>query len=1154
MTYPAVRLDDAFERKQGRVYMTGMQALVRMALMQAESDAEAGLSTAGLISGYRGSPLGGFDTEVQRNLKRLQRANIVFQAGLNEDLAATAIMGAQQASAFGTARYAGVFGLWYGKGPGVDRSGDAFKHALRNGAAAKGGVLAVFGDDHPGKSSTVAHQSDPSLAAIGMPVLYPATLEELIAYGLYGWAASRASGLWVGLKCVNETAEATAVVRLDGLTRRFVAPEIDAPQGALHTRLAFDVAGDELRHIKYRLPAAEAFAKANPIDHVVFGAADAPLGVVTAGKSYLDVVDALRALGLAADGPVAVYKAGQIYPLERSGLLAFARGKRELVCIEEKTGLVEQQAASLLYNMPDRERPRLVGKQDDAGRAFAPRHGVLDARSVALLLGARLDAHGLAGEGVKARYEALRASAQNTQAPAAGGNRSPWFCSGCPHNTSTKAPDGSTTLTGIGCHTMAIWMDRDALPPAQMGGEGANWIGMAPFVETEHVFQNLGDGTYNHSGLLAIRAAVATNTRVTYKILFNDAVAMTGGQAHDGQLTVGDIVRQVLAERVARVVVVAEDPSRVSGLPLPLGVPIRHRDTLDEVQRDLRQHPGVTVLIYDQTCAAVLRRRRKRGQAETPARRVVINERVCEGCGDCSVQSNCTSIIPKPTELGLKRAIDQSSCNRDFSCVKGFCPSFVELEGAEVKTTTRDLDLSEALASLPEPRLSAQDEEIANILVAGIGGTGVVTVGALIGMAAHLEGADMAAYDMTGLAQKGGAVYSHIRVRAKQKERPFSPRLPPAGADVLIGCEAQVACAGDALTALRPGHTKAFLNEDVLAPGAFQLGAPVELETAAHQSVLESILNGPAPAAPATALAKALLGDSVYANVIMLGFAFQHGVLPASASAFERAIEINGASVQKNTQAFRIGRIIAHNPDWARQQLSVKPPAPSLADLIERRAALLCDYQDAAYAERFRTLVRRAQGATARARLGDGFVRAVAENFAKLMAYKDEYEVARLYSDGVFRASLQRDFDAPQKLSVWLAPPLFSPRDPRTGAPKKLRFGGWIFPVFEQLAKLKRLRGTRFDPFGWTAERREERRLVDEYESTIAALCDRLSEANEATATALASIPAEIRGFGHVKAKSLKLAQLRRQRLLAKMEVSSGPTQKSVAEPAASAR
>ncbi|WP_135211869.1 indolepyruvate ferredoxin oxidoreductase family protein [Vitreimonas flagellata] len=1137
----SIKLEDAFDRATGRVYMTGMQALVRLALLQAESDKKAGLNTAGLISGYRGSPLGGFDTEIDRNKKRLSAANVLFQTGLNEDLAATALLGTQQAQQFGTARYDGVFSMWYGKGPGVDRSGDAFKHGLRAGTSEHGGVLVAFGDDHAGKSSTVAHQSDPSLAALGMPVLNPATLEEVMQYGLYGWAASRFSGLWVGLKCVNETAEATGVVDIGAVLRPFVKPQdVELPPGGLNLRIAFDVVGDETRHIRYRLPAIEAWARANPIDRAL-GAKNAPLGVVTSGKSYLDVLDALRLLELDEAGPVAVYKVGQIYPLERQGIMRFASGKRELAFIEEKTGLVEQQALGFLFNMAEGQRPRVVGKLDEKGQPLAPMHGVMDARDVAIIIGERLQALGLATESVSQRVARLRESKEAQASGAIGkANRTPWFCSGCPHNTSTKAPEGSKTLTGIGCHTMAIWMERDALPPAQMGGEGANWIGMAPFVNTEHVFQNLGDGTYNHSGLLAIRAAVATNTRITYKILFNDAVAMTGGQKHDGQLTVGDIVRQVQAERVDRVVVVAEDPSRVSGPQLPADVALYHRDRMDEVQRELREQTGVTVLIYDQTCASVLRRQRKRGLAETPSRRVVINERVCEGCGDCSVQSNCTSVIPKPTEFGLKRAIDQSSCNRDFSCVKGFCPSFVELDGAEPAARAAQFNVAAALAAVPAPEYKPHGD-ITNVLVAGIGGTGVVTVGALIGMAAHLEGGKLAAYDMTGLAQKGGAVYSHVRITKNGVADEFGPRLPPHGCDVLIGCEAQVSVAGDAIASISAGRTIAFLNEDVLAPGAFQIGAPVALTTDGYRATLDSVLGaGTTDAVPATDLAKTLLGDAVYANVMMLGYAFQKGALPLTAEAIERAIELNGASVAKNKAAFHIGRIAAYDLKMLPGRKGAEPvPDLTLDELIERRAAFLTAYQDEAYAARFRELVSRVRAAASASGAGEAFPRAVVENFSKLMAYKDEYEVARLYSDGAFRAQLAQDFSEPRKVSLYLSPPLIAPKDKRTGHAKKIKFGPWVFPVLEVLAKFKGLRGKSYDPIGWTAERREERRLIVEYESTIADISARLNSANAAIATDVARVPEEIRGFGHVKERSLKHARARRARLLQRFEAKS---------------
>ncbi|MBU1375642.1 MAG: indolepyruvate ferredoxin oxidoreductase family protein [Alphaproteobacteria bacterium] len=1131
-------LSDAFRNERGQVYMTGMQALVRLMLEQHALDRAAGLRTAGYVTGYRGSPLGGFDAELTRQSRLLTEADVRFHPGLNEDLAATAVLGTQQAEAFGGARYDGVYSLWYGKGPGVDRSGDAFRHGARYGAARRGGVLLAFGDDHPGKSSTVAHQSDAALAANGIAVLAPSNLEDVISFGLYGWAASRATASWVGLKCVNETAEATASVDLDAIRRTFLTPVIEEPPGGLHGRLVFDVAGDELRHIRYRLPAMERFAEANRIDRVVGTAASAPLGIVTSGKSFLDVMEALRLLGMSVaqpGAPVAILKIGQAFPIDSRAMQAFAAGRRELLFVEEKAGLLETQAAQALFNMPPAQRPRIVGKKDDAGALLVPSHGVLDAHEVAVLIGDRLTALGIGDADLRARVSQLKSEKRRAAGiVAARGARTPWFCAGCPHSTSTRTPEGSTAFTGIGCHTMAIWMDRDSLPPTQMGGEGANWIGMAPYVATEHVFQNLGDGTFNHSGLLAIRAAVAAGVSITYKILFNDAVAMTGGQPHDGGLTVGDVARQVQAERVVRTVVVAEDPDRISGLPLPRDVAVHGRGALDTVQKSLRDTPGVTVLIYDQTCAAELRRRRKRGLAETPSRRVIINERVCEGCGDCSVKSNCVAVLPKPTALGLKRQVDQSACNRDFSCLEGFCPSFVEIDGASIKVSTPERFDTARLTDLPEPTTPARPG-LSNIMVAGVGGTGVVTVGALIAMAAHLQGLRFAAYDMTGLAQKGGAVFSHLRV-GPPGTADFGPRIPQASADVLIGCDSQVAASSDAIAATGKGRTAILLNDEVAPPGAFQIGGEPGLDVQPYRNALAAIVGVDAVRTlEAGVIARRFLGDAIYANLVMLGAAYQFGHLPVSGQALERAIELNGAKVEQNLLAFRLGRLAAHDPSALVTEVRKLTEPQSLQALVGHRADHLTAYQNTAYAQRFTALVEQARAAAQRAGLDESFPAAVADTYANLMAYKDEYEVARLYADGAFAQQVSGQFVG-GKLSVWLSPPLFAPRDPATGRPRKIRFGPWIFTAFRLLARLKGLRGSPLDPFGWLPERRDERRAIVAYERLVERLCADLTPAQADAAIELARLPRSIRGFGHVKAAAAATAAARQIELLAAFE------------------
>lgn len=1135
----SVRLDDAFERTSGRAYITGIQALVRLPLEQKRRDVSAGLKTAGFISGYRGSPLGGFDSELIRNRVRLEAADIHFRPGLNEELAATAVLGTQQASVFGGARHDGVFALWYGKGPGVDRSGDAFRHGVRAGAARHGGVLLAFGDDHPGKSSTVAHQSDPSIAALGIGVLYPATVEELVTYGLWGWAASRTSGLWMGLKCVNETAEATGIIDLDRLPAPFQAADLAGIDlSALNTRMEFAPAADEERHIGHRLPALAAFARANPIDEPIHGNRTAPFAIVSAGKAALDVLDALDLLHLGPEGPVSVYKVGLTFPLETEGLRRFAAGRRHLLVCEEKAPFLEPQVARALYNLPQGERPALHGKLDSAGRQLLSESGVFDATGLALTLADWLHACGYTDPGLFERAARLAAQVEATVAASRDSpTRRPWFCAGCPHNRSTRTPEGSTSLTGIGCHTMAIWMDRRALPPTQMGGEGANWIGMSAFVETPHVFQNLGDGTFNHSGILAIRAAVAAGTPITFQILFNDAVAMTGGQPHDGQLTVYDVVRQVQAERVARVEVVSVDPERLAASQLPPDVRVHPRDSLDKVQRALRDTPGVTVLIYDQVCAAVHRRLRKRGQAPVSPRRLFINPAVCEGCGDCSAQSNCVAIVPLPTALGLKRAIDQSTCNQDLSCLKGFCPSFVELDGAKLVGQTGLPDTSD-VADLEEPPCP----DTVNILITGIGGTGIVTVGALIGMAAHLEGAQFSAYDMTGLAQKGGAVFSHVRV-VRDHGRPIGPRVPSGEADLLLGCDPQVAASAEALQALSPGRSLALLDTVAAAPGEFQIGAQVSDGIDPFRERIAGLLS---PAAvrsiAASETSHRLLGDTVHANIMLLGAAAQLGRLPVSPAAIEQAIVLNATAVERNLVAFRLGRLLAAGRLQPQEQPAASPALMPLDSLIAHRVAHLTTYQDAAYADRFARLVTCVRMAVSDLAGGETLVRAVAIGFSRLMAYKDEYEVARLYSEPGFRAGLAETFPESGRLSIWLSPPLFARQDPLTGRPRKIRFGPWVLHLMAALARLKSARGRWYDPFGWSRERRAERALIARYESRIIELSRRLSPETLLIATEIAALADEIRGYGPVKAEAMARAARKEAELIARFEVACART------------
>ncbi|MBS0393437.1 MAG: indolepyruvate ferredoxin oxidoreductase family protein [Proteobacteria bacterium] len=1140
-----VTLDDKYERRHGRVLLSGTQALVRLPLEQRARDQAAGLNTAGYVSGYRGSPLGGYDQQLVAARARLEAQHVRFVPGVNEDLAATAIWGTQQLGLLPGAKYDGVFAIWYGKGPGVDRSGDPIKHANRMGTAPHGGVLVLMGDDHPGKSSTISHQSEQALAAGGVPVLYPATVQEFLDLGLHGFALSRYAGTWVGFKCVNETVESTATVAVDPGRIECRPPPGDPPAGGVHARYGFDPLGDEVRLTRVKLPRAQAYARENRLDRVTHGAPrPGGLGLVSAGKSWLDLVGALGALGLdearLAELGVSVYKPALIWPLDPVALAEFARGQRELVVVEEKAPFLEPQIAHALYNLPDAERPRLAGKYAPDGAPLLPADVMLEPLEIAHALAARLAALGRVDAALAPRVAAVAARLAEAQAGKAGAApRLPYFCSGCPHNSSTRVPDGSVAFAGIGCHTMAIYMNRATLPPTQMGGEGLTWVGLAPFTSQPHVFQNLGDGTYFHSGLLAIRAAVAAGVNLTYKILVNDAVAMTGGQPVEGHLSVAEITHQLRAERVARIAVVSDEPGKYGAAPgFAAGVSVHARAELDAVQRELRAVRGVSAIVYDQVCAAEKRRRRKRGRMPDPSRRLLINPLVCEGCGDCSQRSNCVSVTPLETEFGRKRAIDQSSCNKDYSCAEGFCPAFVSIEGGELRRAEPALLDAAVLADLPEPASTAAG----SVLVTGIGGTGVVTVGAVLAMAAHLEGKGASVYDMTGLAQKGGAVLSHVKIGPPQAA-PAAPRVGLGEADLVLGCDLVVAGAADVLRAIDAGRTRLALNTHLVPTAAFQLNPDVEFQPQALVAQLsERVGEARSARVDATGAARELLGDAVGANLFLVGFALQLGWLPVGRAALERAIELNGAAVVLNRRALALGRLAAADP--ARfAALRAAPPAEAAArPPLERRAEYLAAYQDAAYAARYRALVARVAAAEAQGTPGrQGLAEAVMRYYFKLLAYKDEYEVARLYAGPEFAALLEATFSGRYRLRFHLAPPGLAPRDPATGQPRKLSIGGWLRPVLGVLARLRFLRGTPLDPFGWRAERRLERRLIADYERLVAELVDGLTPARHALAVELASLPEHIRGYGHVKERHLAAVLERQAKLLAQFRAAPGP-------------
>ena len=1149
-----VSLDDKYALESGRVFMTGTQALVRLPMMQRRRDLAAGLDTECYITGYRGSPVGGLDQAIWNAGHFIEDHRIRLQPGVNEEIAATAAWGTQQSELFGDFRCDGVFAMWYAKGPGVDRAGDALKHANLAGTAKHGGVLALAGDDHTCKSSTTAHQSEFALIDAAIPILHPAGVQEFVDFGLYGWAMSRFSGCWTAMKLVAETTEASAVVDIDPARVQISLPQdVADPPGGRNIQwpsspfAQVQALEQEKRLHEFKLPAAIAFVRANRLDRVIFGGPQRRIGIVTTGKSYLDVRQALEDLGVdeveAGRLGLSLLKLALVWPIEPEGMRAFAEGLDEIFVIEEKRSMIETQIKETLYHLPSDRRPWVTGKHDEKGRPLLSGVGELSPTRIARAIVERLRPFAEVAS-LEARLNRLEEREKFLSEYTPPIRRIAYFCSGCPHSTSTQVPEGSRALAGIGCHYMAQWMDRNTQSFTQMGGEGASWLGQAPFSETPHVFQNVGDGTYFHSGSMVIRAAVAAKVSMTFKILYNDAVAMTGGQPMDGPLDVPRMSWQLWSEGVVKTAVVTDDPDKypTSGAFAP-NVTVYHRDALDRVQLDLRTVPGVTALVYDQVCAAEKRRRRKRGLMEDPARRVVINPLVCEGCGDCGEKSNCVSIVPLETEFGRKRAIDQSSCNKDFSCLKGFCPSFVMIEGGVLRRRKPAGAGSDPAAGLPEPP-RADSSAPYGILVTGVGGTGVVTVGAILAMAAHLDGKGATTMDMTGLAQKGGAVVSHVRI-ADNPDHLHAVKIAAGGASLILGCDIVVAASADGLSKIEPGRTRVVASTQETMTGEFTRAPDALFPSDALQAALARTAGRDrCDFVAAGRIATALLGDSIAANMFLAGFACQKGFLPLSVAAIERAIELNGTSVAFNRDAFRWGRRMAHDPESveraardAAPDLQPEPVAEALADIVAIRTEELARYQDRAYAERYRLFIERV--ATAERERAPGFTglaETVARNYFRLLAYKDEYEVARLFTDGRFAAQIASQFDGDFKLNFHLAPPLGARRDPETGELQKRAFGPWMMPAFRLLARLKRLRGTRFDPFGRTAERRTERALIGEYEAIVERLLARLAPDNHALALETAGLPATMRGFGHVKDRNIRTARDRAAQLLARFE------------------
>ncbi|MGY3266283.1 indolepyruvate ferredoxin oxidoreductase family protein [Lysobacter sp. HA35] len=1191
---PDYTLDHKYSRVDGRIYLSGVQALVRLPLMQRLRDQALGLNTGGFVSGYRGSPLGGFDLELWKAKKHLEAAGVKFTPGLNEDLGATMVWGTQQTGLFPGSKVDGVFGMWYGKGPGVDRCGDVFKHANAAGTARHGGVLALAADDHACRSSTLPHGSEHEFVSALMPVLNPAGVQDILDMGLVGWAMSRFTGRWVGFKTIAETVESSASVDANPLALDIVIPDdFEMPPHGLNIRWPDPPLEQEMRLHQYAVKAAQAFARANRLDRIVIDSPDARLGIITTGKSYLDVLQALEYLGLderaCSDLGLRVYKVGMTWPLEPVGLRAFARGLSDILVVEEKLSFIESQMKEQMYNWA--ERPSVVGKYDESGEWILPSTNELTPARIAGVIARRIQRfHD--SQHIRDVLAWMEQKESELALPRAAFPRVPHYCSGCPHNTSTVVPDGSRAMAGIGCHYMVTWMDRNTDTFTHMGGEGVTWAGQAAFTATEHVFQNLGDGTYFHSGSLAIRQAIAAGVNITYKILYNDAVAMTGGQPVDGTLSVPQIAHQVRSEGVQTIVLLSDDIAKWSDASIfPSGVEFLDRRELDAVQRRLREVKGTSVLIFDQTCATEKRRRRKRGKMVDPAKRVVVNSLVCEGCGDCGKKSFCVSVLPKETEFGRKRDIDQSNCNKDFSCVEGFCPSFVTVEGGKLRKQ-KPSGAKDRLADLPMPQLPALDKPW-NILITGVGGTGVVTIGALLGMAGHLEGKGASVLDQTGLAQKGGAVTTHIRIANKPADI-HAVRIAAGEADLVLGCDMVVVNDYWALSKVRAGRTQVVLNSYEAMPGTFTTRPDMDFPAADIVDAVRRALDGGDPLlVDATQLATALLGDAIATNLFMLGYAWQQGLVPISFDALMRAVELNGAAIEMNKTAFAWGRLAAIDPlavaesaglttnrrtaaeatphalpmlapaQWEGHEFG-SPSAPralrdhddlrhmpshgddnvaflplddarlsrSLDEVIARRVKFLTDYQNAAYAKRYSDFVGKVRAAEeAKAPGGTDLTEAVARYAFKLMAYKDEYEVARLYTSGEFRRRLEQQFEGDFKLRFHLAPPRLSKKDAQGRGVKKA-YGPWVFTAFKLLAKMRGLRGGALDVFGRTHERRMERQLIADYVRTVEGLLGKLDAGNVDLAAQIASIPEHIRGYGHVKEAHLEKAKAREAELL----------------------
>ena len=1143
MNQQVVTLQDKYTFDSGRIYLTGSQALVRVLMVQRRRDMAAGLNTAGFISGYRGSPMTVMDQEMWRAEELAKEHHVKFWPAVNEHMAATAIWGSQQTHFHNDANYDGVYSMWYGKGPGLDQSLDAMRQANYWGSSKHGGVLVLAGDD-PAQTSTVdAYHSELLFEDLLMPVLYPADIQDVFDMALYGIALSRFSGAWVGYKLLPETIETAASINAAHDQIQIVTPEFKFPSDGVNSRVGDSWAFQEERLLRYKLPAAVAFARANKLNRVTHDSEMPKFGIAAMGKTWRDALQAIKDLGLSeanlSSMGVRILKVAMPFPVDRETYKEFAAGLSDILVIEDKREQIENALRDVCYHLPEAQRPSIVGRRDEAGLLMTENYGNLHTDRIARIIAARIQKLYVDVD-LSGRLNVLDtqlARSQDREALAL--TRLPYFCSGCPHNSSTKVPEGSRAYGGVGCHFMAYWMDRDVGYATQMGGEGVPWIGQAPFVKTKHVFQQLGDGTYYHSGTLAIRSAVASGVNITYKILFNDAVAMTGGQPVDGPISVPQITNQMRGEGIERIAVVTDEPEKYStDSNFAAGTTIHHREDLELVQREMREIEGVSILIYDQTCAAEKRRRRKRGTFPDPAKRMFINDRVCEGCGDCSKKSNCVAVLPTETEFGRKRKIDQSACNKDYSCNNGFCPSFVTVLGGDMRKGTAVEGASPDLFNLPEPVIAnIPSGGTYGVLSGGVGGTGVITVGALIGMAAHIDKKGVSIVDQMGFAQKGGAVLTHTRI-ANKPDDINSARINAASADLVLGYDMLTISSDAVLDTFSKRRTTAVINTNKAITGDFTRDPDLQYPSDNVKDRLISVLDSEKTTyLNASDLAVKLLGNSIGANLLLLGFTWQKGLVPLSKTSIYQAIELNGVSPKWNQTAFEWGRCVAHDLDAVieianRNSGSQIEFPKTLEQLIEHRTTELTLYQDSKYAQRYLSMVDATKTAESSLDKKNELSMAVARYGYKLMAYKDEYEVGRLYSDPEFKRKLNAEFEGDFKLQFNLSPPSIAPKDKVSGLPKKMTFGPWVLPLFRVLSKLKLLRGTAFDVFGKSSERKMERQLIVDYEETIKTVCSSLNNDNYPLAVQIASLPEKIRGYGHVKEASVTEYHLQLEKML----------------------